>query len=148
MGDFSICFSEHLTGHPIYLYWTANGVKPKAIDNVVVTHKQNNESIFSKKEKRILVVANVSAGKSTLINSLIGCRMNRTKTTACTDRLVSIHNKCFKDGLTHKDLNGSYSYFQKINEVNRDDIHEIAVSVSAMQPFFLSLCLLPLLQHY
>ena len=20
MGDFSICFSEHLTGHPIYIY--------------------------------------------------------------------------------------------------------------------------------
>ena len=110
----------------VYLYWTANGPKPKAIDNAVVAHKQTNESIFSKSEKKILVVANVSAGKSTLINSLVGCRMNRTKTTACTNRLVSLHNKCIKDGLTHKDPNGSYSYFQKINEVNRDEIHEIA----------------------
>lgn len=115
----------------VYLYWTANGPKPKAIDNVVVTHKQNNESIFSKREKRILVVANVSAGKSTLINSLIGCRMNRTKTTACTDRLVSIHNKCLKDGLTHKDLNGSYSYFKNLQEVNRDEIHEIAFTFNS-----------------
>ena len=98
---------------------------------IVNTYKQDNESIFSKKEKRILVVANVSAGKSTLINSLIGCRMNRTKTTACTDRLVSIHNKCFKDGLTHKDLNGSYSYFQNLQEVNRDEIHEIAFTFNS-----------------
>lgn len=110
----------------VYLYLTANGPKPKAIDNAVVTHKQNNESIFSKKEKRILVVANVSAGKSTLINSLVGCRMNRTKTTACTDRLVSLHNKCLKDGLTHKNHNGSYSYFQNYNDVLKDVIHEVA----------------------
>ena len=47
----------------VYLYWTANGPKPKAIDNAVVAHKQTNESIFSKREKKILVVANVSAGK-------------------------------------------------------------------------------------
>jgi len=110
----------------VYLYWTANGPKPKAIDNTVITHKQNNESIFSKKEKRILVVANVSAGKSTLINSLVGCRINRTKTTACTNRLVTLHNKCFKDGLTNKEKNGSYSYIQNYNEVNREEIFEVA----------------------
>lgn len=29
MGDFSICFSEHLTGHPIYLY---GGNHPENVD--------------------------------------------------------------------------------------------------------------------
>ena len=75
----------------VYSYCTANGTKPKAVDNAVVEHKQNNETLFFVKETRILVVANVSAGKSTLINSLVGCRINRTKTTACTDRLVILH---------------------------------------------------------
>lgn len=110
----------------VYLYWTSNGPKPKSVDEAVVIHRQNNESIFSKKEKRILVVANVSAGKSTLINSLVGYRINRTKTTACTDRLVMLHNKCKKDGLTQKNQDGSYSYIQDINRVNSERIHEVA----------------------
>ena len=36
----------------------------------------------------------------------------------------------------------------KVLEVSVDDLLRTEVSVSAMQPFFLSLCLLPLLQHY
>lgn len=110
----------------VYSYWTANGPKPKGVDNAAVEHKQNNETLFSMKERRILVVANVSAGKSTLINSLVGCRINRTKTTACTDRLVILHNKCYNDGLTSKSVDGSYSYYSDINGIDRDKILEVA----------------------
>ena len=48
------------------------------------------------------MVANVSAGKSTLINALVGYRLNRIKTTACTDKLVYIHNKCSNDGINNQ----------------------------------------------
>ena len=34
------------------------------------------------------------------------------------------------------------------NIVGEDEVEQLFVSVSAMQPFFKSLCLLPLLQHY
>ena len=52
--------------------------------------------------KRILVVANVSAGKSTLINALIGKRVNKIATTACTKDLCYIFNKSQEEGLTIK----------------------------------------------
>ncbi len=110
----------------VYAYWSGNGSKPAAIDNAIIEHKQNNETLFSRKEKRILVVANVSAGKSTLINSLVGCRINRTKTTACSNRLVTLHNKCHIDGLTHKQSDGSYFYYSNFSEVDSDKIFEVA----------------------
>ena len=58
------------------------------VSSAQIKHRNTNDKFFSGIEKRILVVANVNAGKSTLINALVGYRLNRTKTTACTDKLV------------------------------------------------------------
>lgn len=55
-------------------------------------HYYDNIEVISKSWKRILVVANVSAGKSTLINALIGKRINESRTTACTSRLNYIYS--------------------------------------------------------
>lgn len=96
------------------------------VSHAQITHRNINDSILSKTEKRILLVANVSAGKSTLINALVGYRFNKTKTTACTDKLVYIHNKCLYDGITSKRDNGTYTYSFNINEVNSDYITEAA----------------------
>ena len=96
-------------------------------NNVLVSHMQQNLVHLKLPEKRVLVVANVSAGKSTLINALVGYRFNRTKTTACTDKLVFIHNKCSKDGITCKIKNGVYTYSENINEVNSDSLIEAAL---------------------
>lgn len=91
-----------------------------------IRHRNTNNMVLSETEKRILVVANVSAGKSTLINALVGYRLNRTKTTACTDKLVFIHNKCSNDGITSKRNNGTYTYSCNINEGNSDSFIEAA----------------------
>ena len=65
-------------------------------------HRNVNLKFASVPLKRILVVANVSAGKSTLINALIGKRVNKIATTACTKDLCYIFNKPQEDGLTIK----------------------------------------------
>lgn len=92
----------------------------------LISHREKNEKILCQEEKRILVVANVSAGKSTLINALVGYRFNKTKTTACTDKLVFIHNKRSHDGITSKNNNGEYCYSYNVNEENCDSLIEAA----------------------
>lgn len=62
------------------------------VSSAQIAHRKTNNKVLSGTEKKILVVANVSAGKSTLINALVGYRLNRIKTTACTDKLVYILN--------------------------------------------------------
>lgn len=89
-------------------------------------HKWLNDKIHGKKEKKIIVVANVSAGKSTLINALVGLRINRTKMTACTNRLMYIHNMCCPDGIIAKRIDGSYCYFDDLSELDYDSIIEAA----------------------
>ena len=96
------------------------------VSSAQINHRNTNNKFLSGTEKRILVVANVSAGKSTLINALVGYRLNRTKTTACTDKVVYIHNKCSDDGITSKRNNGTYTYSCNINKGNSDSLIEAA----------------------
>ena len=107
----------------LYSYYKF-GVKPKRVDNLLLEHRNYNNSNLKEKEKRILVLANVSAGKSTLINSLIGYRINKTKTTACTNKIVKIHNKCRKNGCKLKFANKTFGYTSNINEVSSEDFIE------------------------
>lgn len=70
------------------------------IPEVLQSHRNNNRSFIHKPLKKVLVVANVSAGKSTLINALVGYRLNKAKTTACTNRLSYLFNKPQPDGIS------------------------------------------------
>ena len=58
---------------------------------------------------RMLITANMSAGKSTLINALIVKKIVRTASEACTGNICYIYNKPFEDEhihmLCHHDLN-------------------------------------------
>lgn len=81
------------------------------IPNQLVNHRDANLKFESTPLKRVLVVANVSAGKSTLINALIGRKLNKTATNACTKELCYIFGKPRKDGITIKTRkNGIYQY--------------------------------------
>ena len=110
----------------ILLAYKQNCSSIDGVSSAQIEHRNTNNMVLSETEKRILVVANVSAGKSTLINALVGYRLNRTKTTACTDKLVFIHNKCSNDGITYKIKNGVYTYSENINEGNSDSLIEAA----------------------
>lgn len=52
-------------------------------------------------ELRILITANMSAGKSTLVNALIGKPVARTSQEACTAHLNYLYSKSFEDGRVH-----------------------------------------------
>ena len=62
---------------------------------------RENKDLFSADERRILVTANMSAGKSTLINALIGKPIARTAQSACTGSICYLRNKPFEDGHIH-----------------------------------------------
>lgn len=73
-----------------------------------------NRNFFVKSEKRYIVTANVSAGKSTLVNAIIGKPLTRTSQEICTGNLCYIYNKPFEDNFVHLsasplNLNASYS---------------------------------------
>ena len=110
----------------ILIAYKQKSTKISGVSSAQITHRSINDEILSGTEKKILVVANVSAGKSTLINALVGYRFNKTKTTACTDKLVFIHNKCLIDGITSKNNKGKYCYSCNVNDVNSDSLMEAA----------------------
>ena len=60
-----------------------------------------NKAFLSQPERRIIVTANMSAGKSTLINALIGKPLARTSQEACTGNLCYLFRKVFEDGNVH-----------------------------------------------
>lgn len=61
----------------------------------------DNQYFKNAKEKRILITANMSAGKSTLINALVGKDLARTSQEVCTGNLCYYYNLPFEDGTTH-----------------------------------------------
>ncbi len=52
---------------------------------------------------KIVFTANMSAGKSTLINALIGVKANKSQSMACTAKLHYIYNKPINDGFFAED---------------------------------------------
>jgi len=60
-----------------------------------------NRAFLGKKERRIIVTANMSAGKSTLINALVGKSIVRTSQEVCTGNICYLYNKAFDDGNVH-----------------------------------------------
>jgi GTPase Era involved in 16S rRNA processing/acyl carrier protein len=85
-----------------------------------VSHRSRDHSFNDKRQSRVLVVANVSTGKSTLINALIGYNFNKVRTNACTSRLCRIYNKPVQDGLSFY-KSGILQYDAEINSYSSDD---------------------------
>lgn len=53
--------------------------------------------------KRILVVGTMSAGKSTLINALVGQKVAKVKTTVCTTAISYLYNNPFINSVVYSD---------------------------------------------
>lgn len=76
-----------------------------------------NKDFFAKEERRIIVTANMSAGKSTLINALIGKPIARTAQEVCTGNVCYLFNKPYEDGNIHLST-------QSLNlRATTDDLH-------------------------
>lgn len=82
-----------------------------------------NWKFVKQPDMRILITANMSAGKSTLINAIIGKPVTRTSQEACTSNLCYLFNKAFEDNSVHLlasplNLNASYCDLMSIERAN------------------------------
>ena len=81
-------------------------------DNGIIQYKKSllpiynviwKNRLFSRQKYiRILVTANMSSGKSTLLNALIGKKINKTLNDSCTSKVHYIHNKAYEDYFIYK----------------------------------------------
>lgn len=109
-----------------------NGSPCERIPEQLVKHRNVNLKFESSPLKRVLVVANVSAGKSTLINALVGHKLNKTATNACTKELCYIIGKPQNDGLTIKTRKeGLYLYDNFIGRYSSDNAAQIGICFSS-----------------
>lgn len=80
--------------------------------------------------KRIMITANMSAGKSTLINALAGKKVNKTQNDSCTAKLHYLYNKAGEDNYSCEydhdlELDASLDILMTDNDEN--DSSDIAV---------------------
>lgn len=118
------------SGNALYAvlsFFTKTTIKDGKIDKNLVKHYRSNESFLNSPCKRIIVVSTVSAGKSTLINALVGYKINKVQTTACTSDLIELYNKSGKDGVTGLNKNGEYQYIENIKDVSNNDFIKVAL---------------------
>ncbi len=81
---------------------------------------RKNYSFLKKPMQRYIVTANMSAGKSTLINALIGKPLTRTSQEVCTGNKCYLYNKPFEDGCIHL-KNDTYTM-----NASSDDLEDIS----------------------
>lgn len=94
----------------------------KLTDNEIERLYLNDQLFKQQKEYSILVVGNMSAGKSTLINAIVGSKVERVKSTVCTSQLKYIYNKPYEDGITMTD-GFSYAWTDKVDISVLDAMH-------------------------
>lgn len=63
---------------------------------------RKNIAFINERPIRVVVTATMSAGKSTLLNALIGKKVNRTQNDACTAKIHYIKNKPYEDGYCYE----------------------------------------------
>lgn len=95
------------------------------VEDELLSHREGNKEFSEKKETRVLIVATVSAGKSTLINAFIGRNFNKVMNGVCTTSLCQIHNKKTDDGITLKQ-NKFLVYSPDVDLFSSNDSVEVA----------------------
>lgn len=83
------------------LYGNQENTKFKKLKLQLEYWKINREHL-SKPLRKILITANMSAGKSTLINAIIGKSVNKMRNTACTSKIHRVFNKPTEDDYISK----------------------------------------------
>lgn len=101
------------------------------IPDVLKCHRKLDLDFQKKKLKRILIVSTMSSGKSTLINAITGYRLNRMKSTACTNKLCYIFNKPNEDGLAIGIGENKVGYITDKNSINSDQFDFAALKFNS-----------------
>lgn len=77
--------------------------------------------------KKVLVVATMSAGKSTLINALIGNRINKVASTVCTNKIRLVYNKLSNEGAMLECAGSRYVYTENHKIAQHDSVENACV---------------------
>lgn len=105
----------------------------------------SNRKFINCKEKKILVTANMSAGKSTLLNSIIGKKINKTQNDACTSKIHYLFNKAFEDNLSYEydhelKLDAGYNELMNDNESNKSNEIYVGTRFRSIEDINSSVC--------
>ena len=75
-------------------FLSSSGTDPEhRIPTQLESHRKSDLLFYNRKLKRVLIVASTNAGKSTLINAIVGKKINSVSAMACTNREREIFNK-------------------------------------------------------
>ena len=97
-----------------------------------------NRRFLEEKETRIMITGNMSAGKSTLLNSIVGKKVAKTGNEATTAKNHYIYNKAGEDNLNYKydehlDLDASTDELLENNEENESINISVATRFRLLQ---------------
>lgn len=88
-----------------------------------------NRDFYNRIAKKVIITANMSAGKSTLLNALVGKNINKVQNMACTAKVHYIYNKSNEDDLIYEwdhnlELDATYEILMDDNHNNEtSEIH-------------------------
>lgn len=85
-----------------------------------------NRNFLQRPVCKVLITANMSAGKSTLLNAIVGKKVNKTQNDACTAKIHYIVNKAFEDNFIYEwdhdlELDADEAILMDDNEANSSD---------------------------
>lgn len=80
---------------------------------------KRNVLFLQKKPYNIMITATMSAGKSTLVNALVGKNISLTQNMACTSKIHTIVSKSFEDGISSE-----YDHDMSIDATKEDLLND------------------------
>lgn len=102
----------------------------KQIPAVLLSHRQRALSFANSKVKRVLIVATMSAGKSTLVNALVGHKVSQVRATACTSIVHRIYNKPVAEGAVASLGRDGFLYTDDYSQLVSESVEAIGVNFS------------------
>lgn len=120
-GHFTEGVLEHIYG---YFEGANNGSN---IPAELIKHRMDDIEFRSKPLKKVLVVATMSAGKSTLINALIGNKINKVASTVCTNKVRLVYNKQLNEGAMLECTGPRYVYTDNHKIAQHDSVENACV---------------------
>lgn len=87
---------------------TDNHIDPEqfAFAKGLISQYRKNRAFAERPIRKMIITANMSAGKSTLINALIGKKLARTSQEVCTGNVCYFYNKPYEDGRIYLENEG------------------------------------------
>ena len=112
-------------------------------NEMAIQYKKNKEFINHKIDKYI-VTATISAGKSTLINALIGKPLTKTSQEICTNNTCYLYNKPYEDGKVRLE-NESFSdniTFKELKNISWESETRIASNFIGINKIYNRICII------